>query len=519
MRKSILTIFLSRMRILLLVAALCLLGNTWTNELQAQIVKRQYKVQVGAYQNLKFVDKTGLSKLGNVYVENGSDGIHRVILGYYADRATADAILAQAIAAGYRDAFVSFIDTTIAASPAPEQMSVVTPVPQPVPVPQSVPVPVQPVPQPVDIFTPPPVQQQPVMVPTPVPTPTQVVVPTQPVVPTLSGDEVFAINLGTYARPVKIPVLGAVGQLGQIFKRQDNAQQTTVFFGHFTNYQEAQRAFNLLKMQAGYTNVRLVKVDKISLQELALNIAVPQKPTTYTKTTPTPVVTQPQSVPAPLTNVVNSTNVPLVSTTPAATTTAHPSIQHFEQFKGLFAGANFNLFMVDIYDPTQEGVTGATVQSSAVAINQSLKGTAIPASLYYLFDRLPNRDPQLVHYALYQYPLNNTIDAYVIRSGKGLYHQDNYAQLYLFDKTANRFVAKELLSHITQTNAAYTKIKSWIVDLDQNGSFDLLTYTLVEPANGVAQAGKLSAKVWQNGQFIVANIGDEAEFKRKLGLK
>lgn len=76
--------------------------------LDVQAQTKSYKIQLAAYTNADYAQNVKVGEVeGNLYTETTAAGVTRVILGFYADRASAQHVLDYVKTLGYKDAFVA----------------------------------------------------------------------------------------------------------------------------------------------------------------------------------------------------------------------------------------------------------------------------------------------------------------------------------------------------------------------------------------------------------------------------
>lgn len=204
-----------------------------------------------------------------------------------------------------------------------------------------------------------------------------------------------------------------------------------------------------------------------------------------------------------------------------------PELPAFSRFKTYFSNYDTVKTRLTIipYDPILDDIASTDSlqwDKNSVDTNRKLRGVYIPANLVAILDSIPQDDPKWSFYALFKYALSPMHDAYIIRAGKGEYHSDNNIYLAVYDKAVGDFTHTELISKVWGGGNSFGFMRSWITDLDQDGNHrDILTHTTEEITNGdnVSTNYTLYAKVWNNGQYLDAQIIDEPAIKQQLGIE
>ena len=152
-------------------------------------------------------------------------------------------------------------------------------------------------------------------------------------------------------------------------------------------------------------------------------------------------------------------------------------------------------------------------------INTMLKGKEITPSVLAFFDK--NADKSFQYYSIGSFDIAPNYTAYMIRTGKGSFHNDNNIYLYVYDQFNKKMVGKELISSVLTTTNTYSKIQTWITDANKDGILDLLIYQKYETttADGqYASKNELTGKVWSGTAYSIADIKDADKLKAKLGV-
>ena len=432
-----------------------------------------YKIQVGAYKNVSAAKTTNLDTVGTLFYEVVGNGITRIVLGYYADRAQADKVLEQVKNLGYEQAFVgtSKADEVKALM---AQYNEITP-------------PTETVTAPKPTTTPP---TETVTAPKSTPPPTKTVTTTTKIEkPTVIDDgKVYVIDLGEYVNDAT--AVGSKFITKNIGKVYQNGVQGNVLLGSIEQLSKAEKLAEMLK-ENGFEQVKIRSIEVNDNTKQHIPPAVKPTPSTTITTPTTPVVPATTNVPKP-----------------------------FESFDALFRPTTFNIYNVDAYDPTQEKNNTITNGDQA-SRNQNLKGVLIPSNLVSTFDSSVV-DPALSFYALDKFDVNPNLKGYIVRSGMGLYDKENNINLYVFDKKLGRFAIRQPLSSVTSSETKFSKTQSWLMDLDNDGVVDVLSYTAEEifevNTGAFLQSSFFAAKVWRDGKLVDAQIVNEPKLKKQLGI-
>jgi len=174
-----------------------------------------------------------------------------------------------------------------------------------------------------------------------------------------------------------------------------------------------------------------------------------------------------------------------------------------------FEKMNFTIFKVDAYDPT----------NTSSFMNDMLKGAELSPEVLAFFDK--NASPDLQYFSVGNFDISPTHTAYMIRSGKGSFHNNNDIHLYIYNKASKQMVGKELISSVMTTTNTYSKIQTWVTDANKDGVLDLLIYQKSEtttPDGQYASTNDLVGKVWLNDTYVKADIKDADSLKKKLGV-
>lgn len=291
-------------------------------------------------------------------------------------------------------------------------------------------------------------------------------------------DEVFLVELGAFESVNLLHNTAEIRSMGELF-RQKVAGGERIYIGVFDDLALAELTLNKVKAQ-GYTTASLRRVERSKIVNTNTqgqpiqDVADRRKPLEEMRI-PNNVITA-----APL-EVVN---------------------QAFEKM-------NFNIFKVDAYDPT----------NTNSYVNDLLKGTEMTSAVTAFFEK--TMTPSLQYFSIGSFDIAPNFTAYMVRSGKGSFHNDNDIHLYVYDQTAQKMIVKELISSVMTTTNTYSKIQTWITDANNDGILDLLIYQKSEtttPDGQYASSNGLTGKVWMNNTYVKADIKDEEGLKKKLGV-
>lgn len=498
---------------------------------------RVYKLQIAAYREINFAKNVkGLDTIGTLYIEDDPSGIYRVVMGYYKDAAEAKTALANVRQVGYENAYLT--TQTLAAPLGVEVAKVFSSS------------------DPEEWFA----AKEPAEEPAPE-SKEQVVANKPPanakkVTPTIEAKEEtmsdkagkdnekeqqkeqaaeepmaannaqYAIDLGSFEQIGDIK-LGALNGLGDLFTNPRNH----VMIGVYDEEGEANQNLQVVK-KSGFKYAIITPEIAASISK---NKTVPEKPTAKKATTPATTPAATPKAEAVFTPAKPKTAAPPAATAKTATepsalkpntygvntNTSSKATADFIKLDGVFSEVEFDLFKVDAYDPTQENISASNTDTPEdIALNQQLKGEKIDPALWYVFNQAP-KDPSWGVFALYKFRLDAEHSAYVIRSGKKTYQNDNFIDLYVYDEPQKRFVTKENLSRVWSTPQMMGITQSWILDLNNDGVLDFLSYVIEEnsqPEKGYETSNKFMGKVWLNKRFVDVKILNEEILKQQLGI-
>lgn len=289
-------------------------------------------------------------------------------------------------------------------------------------------------------------------------------------------DEVFLVELGAFESVNLLHNTAEIRSMGELFRQKVEGGER-IYIGIFEDLSLAELTLKKVIAQ-GYNNAGLRKVERSkilntnqqngSIQNVA-DRSYPQP------TTPTPAITA-----API-SVVN---------------------QGFEKM-------NFQIFKVDAYDPT----------NTTSFINTMLQGKELSPTVLAFFEK--NADKTLKYYGVGNFAITPNHSAYMVRTGRGSFHNDNNIYLYVYDQLNKKMVGKELISSVLTSNNTYSKIQTWITDANKDGILDLLIYQKYEtttPDGQYAIKNELTGKVWTGSAYTIADIKDAEKLKAKLGV-
>jgi hypothetical protein len=521
---------------LLLLCSVVFNSTVFGQTKKAPPAPRVYKLQIAAYREINFAKNVkGLDTIGTLFIEDDPSGIYRVVMGYYKDAAEAKAALANVRQAGYENAYLTTqalnaplgVDVAkVFSSDNPEEWFAAN--------------------EPAETETPP-AQEQTVADKPPKkeakvaiqPPPTQEIeakeqnmsdkatntetTPKEELV--ANNKEAYAIDLGSFEQIGDIR-LGTLNGLGDLFTNPRNH----VMIGIYEEEDEAAENLNVVKKN-GFKYATITSEVAASIFKNQSKTTTPASPAKKTMAPPEP---KPEAVftpakpkdttptqPAPSAKKATNTEQTTPKPENYSTNTTAKAAADFKKFDGIFAEVEFDLFKVDAYDPTQETISASTTDTPEdVARNQQLKGEKIDPALWYIANQTP-KEPNWNMYGLYKFKLDNEHSAYVIRSGKKTYQNDNFIDLYVYNEQQKRFVTKENLSQVWSTPSMMGITQSWILDLNNDGVLDFLSYVIEEnsqPEKGYQTANKFVGKVWLNKRFVDVKINNQEILKQQLGI-
>lgn len=516
---------------------------------------RVYKLQIAAYREINFAQNVkGLDTIGTLYIEDDPSGIYRVVMGYYKDAAEAKTALANVRQAGYPNAYLATQTLTaplgvevakVFSSSDPEEWFAAK---EPAEEPASE------------------TKEQVVADKPPIAAPKEAAIAKKATSPIEAKEETmsdktnekqqpkdneapveeelmaannqqYAIDLGSFEQIGDIK-LGALNGLGDLFTNPRNH----VMIGVYDEEGEANQNLQVVK-KSGFKYAIITPEIAASISK---NKTVPEKPIAKKAATPaatpkpepkpeavftpvkpkTAVPTPTAKAPPPTAKTATETTAPKpetynVNTNANANATSSKAATDFLKLDGIFSEVEFDLFKVDAYDPTQENISASNTDTPEdIVLNQQLKGEKIDPALWYVFNQTP-KDPSWGVFALYKFRLDAEHSAYVIRSGKKTYLNDNFIDLYVYDELQKRFVTKENLSRVWSTPEMMGITQSWILDLNNDGVLDFLSYVIEEnsqPEKGYETSNKFVGKVWLNKRFVDVKIMNEEILKQQLGI-
>ena len=289
-------------------------------------------------------------------------------------------------------------------------------------------------------------------------------------------DEVFLVELGAFESVNLLHNTAEIRSMGQLFRQKVDGGER-IYIGVFDDLALAELTLKKAKAQ-GYNTAGLRKVERSKI----LN-------------------TDQQN--QPIQNVADRRNIKDRRTVPTVVAATVDAInQTFEKM-------NFHIFKVDAYDPT----------NTSSFINEMLKGKEMNPAVLAFFDR--NADKNLQYFSIGSFDITPNYTGYMVRSGKGDFHNNNDIHLYIYDQQNQKMIGKELISSVMTTTNTYSKIQTWITDANKDGILDLLIYNKSEtttPDGQYASQNNLTGKVWTGNTYTRADITDAAKLKQKLGV-
>lgn len=220
------------------------------------------------------------------------------------------------------------------------------------------------------------------------------------------------------------------------------------------------------------------------------------------------------------TSATTTTTGSITATMP---TPSPQELSAFVTFDAVFEEVEFDMFKVDSYDPTHETITaGTSAPIEEVERNKQLKGTKLSNSLVQTLLPAESTDKVWSFYGLYKFNIDEQNIGYIVRSGKGEYQNDNNIDLYVYNNNTHQFVSKESLSKIYSNKTMLGVVQSWLLDLNNDGFLDILSYNL-EEQNAVEQGyqirSKFNGKIWMKGSYKKAQLMNEDKLRQQLNLQ
>ncbi len=288
-------------------------------------------------------------------------------------------------------------------------------------------------------------------------------------------NEVFLVELGAFESVKLLHNTAVIRSMGELFRQKVEGGER-IYVGVFEDVTLAELTLKKVKAQ-GYNDASLRKVARNKIYNANL-----------------------QNQPIQNVSDVRTTPVP---TTPAVVAASSSTVaQSFEKM-------NFQIFKVDAYDPT----------NTSSFINTMLQGKELSPAVLAFFES--NADKDFKYFSIGSFGIGANHSAYMVRSGKGSFHNDNNIYLYIYDQQNQKMIGKELISSVMTTTNTYSKIQTWITDANKDGVLDLLIYNKSEtttPDGQYASQNDLTGKVWTGDTYTVADIKDAAKLKEKLGV-
>lgn len=543
-----------------------------TTKKTTPIKEYTYKIQIAAYREYSFAQQiTGLDSIGNVFMEKGENDIYRVVMGYYNKLADAKTALALVEQAGYPDAYVAsqeaktqqgILLSDFFAAAKPEEFFAAT---EPIPVAPAV----TPTTKPTIPADPTAAEQIVADKKTPTKTEhdaaTETPMANKPAIfdnkEAETTGEQYVIDLGTLDEVAN----KKLGALRDMEEELYTSQRNHVILGPYSDLSQASKSLTTV-VKKGFDNATIIMETDVP-NDAAKNKAATSKPATFkdepktetpktatqqkaevpTKPTPKPTPsaeaefkpTKATTPTAPTKNAAatETTKKPTTfseassSTTTATTanitaTMPTPSAQElsaFVTFDAVFEEVEFDMFKVDSYDPTHETITaGTSAPIEEVERNKQLKGTKLSNGLVQTLLPAESTDKAWSFYGLYKFVIDEQNIGYIVRSGKGEYQNDNIIDLYIYNNNTHQFVGKENLSKIYSNKTMLGVVQSWLLDLNNDGFLDVLSYNL-EEQNAIEQGyqirSKFNGKIWMKGSYKKAQLMNEDKLRQQLNLQ
>ncbi len=302
----------------------------------------------------------------------------------------------------------------------------------------------------------------------------------------IGNNEAVVIKLGTYNHLGDAQLIGLAEQFGEVYVDEHSNGTKTVLLGSYNSFGEANAVGSKLN-SIGLSGLSFFRINRSFLNSAGSS----------TTTTPPPY-TPPPSSPVP--------------------STPNPTRDR-PVFNNHFNTENLIALNVGIYTPANGNALAETDET--IDKNEELAGKLIGPELLYLLGSFGQTTIPLRFYGLNKFSLGTGHDAYIIREAENRTGGINNTYLYIFDKTANQFVSRELLSGVTQNGSDIKETRTTIMDLDSDGTLDLLPFFKEKyyASNGQLVSNKdVEAKVWRDGQYIQARIEDKDQVINEMGL-
>jgi len=424
-----------------------------------------YKIQVGAFKSLKTAKLDSLFPLGDVYAEDAGNGMSRVVVGYFPDRATAENILPKVHKAGFSNAFVCSHNPSIKS----EHISRIS-------------------------------------------AESQDALNTQYLVVLGRFDDLKDVKLGTISR------------LSDMYVEEDNGKKKIVM-GPFSDKQDAEATLAQV-LENGFNDAILEPIvippstsTKTPVSAKATPTEKKSESSTLSKANDSKKETVAAKLPSP-SDTPSRPGTPINK--PQGENVAPNQLYDTGQFFSFFTTPNFKVLHVPPYNPivVEDKNTLPSSNSSADVKNRELKGNRLPDRLHYLF--LQNLATDLGYFAVYRYSINTDFDGFVIRSGIDKYEEANETTLYIFDKTKMKFIGKELISAVQGKEGFFSSTESWLMDLNADHVPDLLSYTIEETnskTKGYHKSSSFKARLWIDNKFVDAQIVNEEALRKQINIK
>lgn len=378
------------------------------------------------------------------------------------------------------------------------------------------------------------------------------------------GSEQYVIDLGTLDEVAN----KKLGALRDMEEELYTSQRNHVILGPYSDLSQASKSLTTV-VKKGFDNATIIMKTDVPDKANPNKTATP-KPATFKdepKTETPKAITAPQKVEEPIkpipapkptpnaeaefkptkttppapakTTTAETTKKPTTfseisaNTTTTTTTTGSitatmptPSAQElsaFVTFDAVFEEVEFDMFKVDSYDPTHETITaGTSAPIEEVERNKQLKGTKLSNSLVQTLLPAESTDKARDFYGLYKFNVDEQNIGYIVRSGKGEYQNDNNIDLYVYNNNTHQFVGKENLSKIYSNKTMLGVVQSWILDLNNDGFLDILSYNLEEQnatEQGYQIRSKFNGKIWMKGSYKKAQLMNEDKLRQQLNLQ
>ncbi len=505
--------------IYLLLSGLCFafITNYFTPTASAQpnissktSIKKVYRIQIGAFKNLKTIDFKSLEEVeGNLLTRPTNNGVVRVMKGDYDSKTKASMALAKLKALGYKDAFIK--ETSKAIEPAKEL----------------------------------------------------------PVKNTFSSSSKksstaksnYYIQVGAFKHP-KGADFDKLKDLGTLYQTNGNGW-VRVLVGAYSNINTAKKTLVTVQKR-GYTTA-FIKNSPPNLKKLDWKQASSSVSTSSSKAKEVPLsnkVSPPKKAPTSTASVSKKpsakTSSPSVSKKPSATSPKAVSKKPLKSTRpAVPSSSSANTLVKKTVMPDKPTLTKSVAEKKPKPIT-----TPIPAerktihNLYRLDDFFEYRNvgrvhihPDLLHdeaacedqlidrdllallleadgsispnadyYALYKVSLDNQHMGYVIQEGENVDMNSDCTKMFVFDKDEQRFTQSYFLSCRSYRGNLYKQTESIITHINNDDFPDLLQRIYAAPDNMEPEEA-ITARIWTQKGYkkVKLDPAKSAQYRNRFG--